>query len=73
MIPHFGVECEHCQEAVLIPIHREWADLEPALIQLNLLLGQGLDEAEEIQAFFEEHEPHGARACVCDLEDTDNG
>lgn len=78
MIPHFGVECEHCQEAVLTPIHREWADLEPAIIQLYLCKGLGLEPAddntaisEEIHVFFEEHGPHGARPCVCELEEAD--
>lgn len=79
MIPHFGVECEHCEEAVLTPIHREWADLQPAVIQLYLSKGLGLEAAEdnlaisdEIQAFFEVHESHGAHPCVCDLEETDD-
>lgn len=78
MIPHFGVECEHCQEAVLTPIHREWADLQPAVIQLYLCKGLGLEEpidnfaiSEEIEAFYVTHESHGARPCVCDLEDSD--
>lgn len=74
MIPHFGVECEHCQEAVLTPIPREWADLEPAVIQLYLSQGlelEGPEVAEEIQAFYQEHHEHGARPCVCELEDAE--
>jgi hypothetical protein len=78
MTIHFGVECEDCQEAVLIPIPREWVVEEPAVIQLYLTTGLGFDipennkaHAEEIQVFFQEHEEHGARPCVCDLEESD--
>lgn len=78
MIPHFGVECEHCHEAVLTPILREWAEMQPAVIYLYLLVGMGLvtieenkEQAEEILAFYEEHESHGARPCVCELEDVE--
>jgi hypothetical protein len=72
MIPNFGVECEHCQEAVLTPIPREWADLEPAVIQSKLLEGLDVEAAEEIHDFYLEHLDHGARPCVCELEDTDD-
>lgn len=72
MIPHFGVECEHCQEAMLTPIPREWADLEPAVILLKLSQGLDTEAADEIQAFYLEHGDHGARPCVCELEDTDD-